>query len=107
MLVWLQGFSDLDRAVGTARAGSVSNAFRDALRRSARATDEVREVAAGRVRIIVDADDAGATAYVERARASVQPWLELLAVPLLVETGARESTQLIPFAGNRRVAGER
>jgi hypothetical protein len=106
MLVWLQGFGDLDRAVGTSRANHVSNAFNDALRRSARATDEIREAGAGRVRLIIDADDAGATAYVERARASVQPWLELLSVPLRVESGARQSTEVIPFAGSRRAVGD-
>jgi hypothetical protein len=106
MLVWLQGFGDLDRAVGTSRANHVSNAFNDALRRSARATDEIREAGAGRVRLIIDADDAGASAYVERARASVQPWLELLSVPLRVESGARQSTEVIPFAGSRRAVGD-
>jgi hypothetical protein len=106
MLVWLQGFGDLDRAVGTSRANHVSNAFNDALRRSARASDEIREAGAGRVRLIIDADDAGATAYVERARASVQPWLELLSVPLRVESGARQSTEVIPFAGSRRAVGD-
>jgi hypothetical protein len=107
LLVWLQGFADLDRAVGTSRANHVSNAFRDALRRSARATDEVREAGSGRVRLIIDADDAGANAYVERARASVQPWLELLSVPLRVESGAHQSTQVIPFAGTRRAVVDR
>jgi hypothetical protein len=106
MLVWLQGFGELDRVVGTSRAGHVSNAFFDSLRRLARTTDEVREVGTGRVRIVIDADDAGANAYVERARASVQPWLELLTVPLRVETGARESTEVFPFAPSRRVVGD-
>jgi hypothetical protein len=106
MLVWLQGFGELDRVVGTSRASHVSNAFFDALRRLARTTDEVREVGTGRVRVVIDADDAGASAYVERARASVQPWLELLTVPLRVETGARESTEVFPFGTSRRVAGD-
>ena len=106
MLVWLQGFGELDRVVGTSRASHVSNAFLDALRRLARTTDEVREVGTGRVRVVIDADDAGASAYVERARTSVQPWLELLTVPLRVETGARESTEVFPFGTSRRVAGD-
>src|SRR5438034_4915843 len=106
MLVWLQGFGELDRVVGTARASHVSNAFFDALRRLARTTDEIREVGTGRVRVIIDADDAGASAYVERARSSVQPWLELLTVPLRVETGARESTEVFPFGTTRRIAGD-
>lgn len=107
MLVWLQGFGELDRVVGTSRASHVSNAFFDALRRLARTTDEVREVGTGRVRVVIDADDAGASAYVERARASVQPWLELLTVPLRVETAARESTEVLPFGTGRRVVGDR
>jgi truncated hemoglobin YjbI len=106
MLVWLQGFGELDRAIGTSRASHVSNAFFDSLRRLARTTDEIREVGTGRVRVVIDADDAGASAYVERARASVQPWLELLTVPLRVETGARESTEVFPFAASRRVVGD-
>ena len=106
MLVWLQGFGELDRVVGTSRASHVSNAFLDSLRRLARTTDEVREVGTGRVRVVIDADDAGASAYVERARTSVQPWLELLTVPLRVETGARESTEVFPFGTSRRVAGD-
>jgi hypothetical protein len=107
MLVWLQGFADLDRAVGTSRANHVSNAFRDALRRSARSSDEVRDAGPGRMRLIIDADDAGANAYVERARASVQPWLELLSIPLRVECGAHQSTEIIPFAGTRRAVVDR
>jgi hypothetical protein len=106
MLVWLQGFGELDRVVGTARASHVSNAFFDSLRRLARTTDEIREVGTGRVRVVIDADDAGASAYVERARASVQPWLELLTVPLRVETGARESTEVFPFGTTRRSVGD-
>jgi hypothetical protein len=106
MLVWLQGFGELDRVVGPSRASHVSNAFFDALRRLARTSDEVREVGTGRVRVVIDADDAGASAYVERARASVQPWLELLTVPLRVETGARESTEVFPFGTTRRVVGD-
>ncbi len=106
MLVWLQGFGDLDRLIGTTRSGPVFAAFLEALRRSARATDEVREVGVGRVRVVVEADDAGANAYVERARAGVQPWLALLAVPLRVESGAGESTEVIPFGGTRRAVGD-
>jgi hypothetical protein len=107
MLVWLQGFGELDRVVGPSRASHVSNAFFDSLRRLARTTDDVREVGTGRVRVVIDADDAGASAYVERARASVQPWLELLTVPLRVETGARESTEVFPFGTTRRIVGDR
>jgi hypothetical protein len=106
MVVWLHGFADLDRLVGTTRASSVSAAFVDALRRAARVTDEVREVGSGRVRVVVDTDDAGATAFVERARRGVQPWLELLAVPLKVESGARESSEVVPFTASRRVASD-
>ena len=106
MLVWLHGFSDLDRAVGTTRAATVSAAFVDSLRRAARATDEVREIGSGRVRVVVDTDDAGATAFVERARRGVQPWLELLAVPLKVESGPRESSEILPFTAGRRAAGD-
>jgi hypothetical protein len=106
MLVWLQGFGELDRTVGTTRSSHVANAFFDALRRLARNTDEIREVGTGRIRVVIDADDAGASAYVERARSAVQPWLELLTVPLRVETGARESTEVFPFPGSRRIAGD-
>jgi hypothetical protein len=106
MVVWLQGYSELDRAVGSTRAATVANAFVDSLRRAARATDEVREMGSGRCRIVVDTDDAGATAFVERARRGVQPWLELLAVPLKVEAGARESSEIVPFSGSRRAAGD-
>jgi hypothetical protein len=106
MVVWLHGFSDLDRTVGTTRAANVSAAFVDALRRAARATDEVREMSSGRVRVVVETDDAGATAFVERARKGVQPWLELLAVPLKVESGARESSEIVPFAASRRAASD-
>jgi hypothetical protein len=106
MIVWLQGYSDLDRAVGSTRAATVSSAFVDALRRAARATDEVREMGSGRCRIVVDTDDAGATAFVERARRGVQPWLELLAVPLKVESGKRESSEIVQFGGTRRAVGD-
>jgi hypothetical protein len=106
MLVWLQGFGELDRTVGTTRSSHVANAFFDAMRRLARTTDEIREVGTGRVRVVIDADDAGASAYVERARSAVQPWLELLTVPLRVETGARESTEVFPFGTTRRMAGD-
>ena len=107
MLVWLQGFGELDRMLGPARGASVSTAFLDALRRAARTGDEVREVARGRARVVVEADDAGASAFLDRARTDMQPWLDLLAVPVRLEAGQRESTGVISIDDARRVVGNR
>jgi hypothetical protein len=105
LIVSLAGFVELERAMGEARAGTVATAFLDALRRSARSTDELRDLGGGRTRLVVETDDAGATAYLDRARATTQPWLELLSVPLRLEVGPRESTDIIAFDGARRMAG--
>ncbi|MDQ6793682.1 MAG: hypothetical protein M3067_02445 [Chloroflexota bacterium] len=104
LVVSLKGYPELERAMGPTRATTVAVAFSDALRRSARSTDELRELGGGRMRIIVEADDAGANAYLDRARASTQPWLELLPVPLRLDVGQRKS-EIIAFDNARRMAG--
>jgi hypothetical protein len=101
--VSLKGYAELELALGAARATTVAVAFSDALRRSARSTDQLRELGGGRTRVIVEADDAGANAYLDRARASTQPWLDLLPVPLRLDVGQRKS-EIIAFDGARRTA---
>jgi hypothetical protein len=78
----LDRYPELERTVGRPAASRVLEAFNDVLRRSARSADDVREIGQGRVIVSLECDEAGATAYSNRARATVAPWLGALAVPL-------------------------
>jgi hypothetical protein len=81
----LVGYHGLAAAAGESQAARLAGALAEALWRSARIGDEVRELAPGRIHLVLDCDAAGAEAFAERARASVAPWLAASAVPLRLE----------------------
>jgi hypothetical protein len=80
----LDGFDDLERTLGGPAAIRVAAAFAESMWRAARASDEIQALDAGRVRLSLDCDQAGAGAFANRAASSVRPWLEALPVPLSI-----------------------
>jgi hypothetical protein len=80
----LDGFDDLERALGMTAAIRVADAFAEALWREARASDDIQALDGGRVHLSLDCDQAGAEAFAERAASSVRPWLNALPVPLSI-----------------------
>jgi hypothetical protein len=82
LIVELVGYQELAVAAGEKQAVRLAGALAEALWRSARIGDEVRELEPGRIQLVLDCDAPGADAFAERARASVAPWLAASTVPL-------------------------
>jgi hypothetical protein len=85
LVVDLVGYQQLAVAAGERQASRLAGALTETLWRSARVGDEVRELAPGRILLVLDCDATGADAFAERARASVGPWLAASSVPLRIE----------------------
>jgi hypothetical protein len=85
LVVDLVGYRELAVAAGESQAARLAGALAEALWRSARIGDEVRELAPGRIQLVLDCDSVGAHAFAERARSAVAPWLAASAVPLGIE----------------------
>jgi hypothetical protein len=69
----------------------VVHAVSTALRETLRASDEVVEMAGGRLRVTLEADARGGDAFLRRARTVLRPWLGLIDpdLELRVERGPR------------------
>lgn len=78
----LGGFEELRQTLGREAAFRFADAYGEALRATLRSGDHVTDLGAGRLRIVVNADEEGAQALMERARAVCEPWLRLAPVPL-------------------------
>ena len=83
LIVELVGYEELAATAGHPQATRLAGALAEALWRSARIGDEVRELTPGRIQLVLDCDPAGADAFAERASAIVKPWLS--AMPVQVE----------------------
>jgi hypothetical protein len=88
LIVDLVGYRELTVAAGEGQAARLAGALAEALWRSARIGDEVRELAPGRIQLVLDCDQVGAEAFARRARSSVGPWLAATPVPVSMEIGA-------------------
>jgi hypothetical protein len=88
LIVDLVGYRELTVAAGEGQAARLAGALAEALWRSARIGDEVRELAPGRIQLVLECDQDGAEAFARRARSSVGPWLAATPVPLSMEIGA-------------------
>jgi hypothetical protein len=78
----LGGFEQLRQTLGREAAFRFAEAYGEALRATLRSGDHVTDLGAGRLRLVVNADEEGAQAMMERARAVCEPWLRLAPVPL-------------------------
>ena len=78
----LGGFEQLRQTVGREGAFRFAEAYGEALRATVRSGDHVTDLGAGRLRLVVNADEEGAQALMDRARAVCEPWLRLAPVPL-------------------------
>jgi hypothetical protein len=103
LIVDLVGYGELAVVAGETQAVRLAGALAEALWRSARVGDEVRELAPGRIQLVLDCDAAGADAFAERARASVAPWLSVMPVPVYVRIAPSTDLQgeaTIPQSGS-------
>jgi len=78
----LGGFEQLRQTLGREGAVRFAEAYGEALRATLRSGDHVTDLGQGRLRLVVHADEEGARALMERARAVCEPWLRLAPVPL-------------------------
>jgi hypothetical protein len=78
----LGGFDELRNSVGREGAIRFAEAYGEALRATLRSGDRVTDLGQGRLRLVVHADEEGARALMDRARAVCEPWLRLAPVPL-------------------------
>jgi hypothetical protein len=78
----LGGFDQLRQTLGREGAIRFAEAYGEALRATLRSGDHVTDLGQGRLRLVVHADDEGARALMDRARAVCEPWLRLAPVPL-------------------------
>jgi hypothetical protein len=78
----LGGFDQLRQTVGREGAVRFAEAYSEALRATLRSGDHLTDLGQGRLRLVVHADDEGARALMDRARAVCEPWLRLAPVPL-------------------------
>lgn len=78
----LGGFDQLRQTMGREGAVRFAEAYSEALRATLRSGDHVTDLGQGRLRLVVHADDDGARALMDRARAVCEPWLRLAPVPL-------------------------
>jgi hypothetical protein len=78
----LGGFDQLRQTAGREGAIRFAEAYGEALRATLRSGDHVTDLGQGRLRLVVHADDEGARALMDRARAVCEPWLRLAPVPL-------------------------
>jgi hypothetical protein len=78
----LGGFDQLRQTIGREGAVRFAEAYGEALRATLRSGDHVTDLGQGRLRLVVHADDDGAQALMDRARAVCEPWLRLAPVPL-------------------------
>jgi hypothetical protein len=83
LVVDLVGYDQLAATAGADQAARLAGAVAEALWRSARIGDEVRELAPGQIQLVLDCDAAGADAFAARASATVAPWLG--AMPVAVQ----------------------
>jgi hypothetical protein len=78
----LGGYDELRNTLGREGAARFAEAYGEALRATLRSGDHVTDLGQGRLRLVVHADEDGARALMDRARAVCQPWLRLAPVPL-------------------------
>jgi hypothetical protein len=78
----LGGFDQLRQTMGREGAVRFAEAYGEALRATLRSGDHVTDLGHGRLRLVVHADDEGARALMDRAKAVCEPWLRLAPVPL-------------------------
>jgi hypothetical protein len=78
----LGGYEQLRQTVGREGATRFAEAYGQALRATLRSGDNVTDLGQGRLRLVVIADEDGAQAMMDRARAVCEPWLRLAPVPL-------------------------
>ena len=78
----LGGFDQLRQTLGREGAIRFAEAYGEALRATLRSGDHVTDLGQGRLRLVVHADEDGARALMDRARAVCEPWLRLAPVPL-------------------------
>jgi hypothetical protein len=78
----LGGFEQLRQTLGREGAIRFAEAYGEALRATVRSGDHVTDLGQGRLRLVVHADEEGARALMDRARAVCEPWLRLAPVPL-------------------------
>jgi hypothetical protein len=78
----LGGFDQLRQTLGREGAIRFAEAYGEALRATVRSGDHVTDLGQGRLRLVVHADEEGAQALMDRARAVCEPWLRLAPVPL-------------------------
>jgi hypothetical protein len=88
LVIELVGYASLSQVSGEGAAARLASALAETLWRSARIGDEVRELAPGKIQIVLDCDAVGAEAFAERARALVAPWLSASALPLGLEVSS-------------------
>jgi hypothetical protein len=67
---------------GSGRSPRVAHAVAAALRDAIREVDEIVELPGGRIRVRLESDDAGSSAFVDRAQTVVRPWLDVLGTDL-------------------------
>jgi hypothetical protein len=95
----LGGFDELRNTLGREGAVRFAEAYGEALRATLRSGDHVTDLGQGRLRLVVHADEEGARALMERARAVCQPWLRLAPVPLALRV--RPMPESRPSDGSR------
>jgi hypothetical protein len=98
----LGGFDQLRQTLGREGAIRFAEAYGEALRATLRSGDHVTDLGQGRLRLVVNADEEGAVALMDRARAVCEPWLRLAPVPLALRV--RPMPEARP-ADARRVDG--
>jgi hypothetical protein len=95
----LGGFDELRNTLGREGAVRFAEAYGEALRATLRSGDQVTDLGQGRLRLVVHADEEGARALMDRARAVCQPWLRLAPVPLALRV--RPMPEARPTDGRR------
>jgi hypothetical protein len=95
----LGGFDQLRQTMGREGAIRFAEAYSEALRATLRSGDHLTDLGQGRLRLVVHADDEGARALMDRARAVCEPWLRLAPVPL--------SLRVRPMPDQRSTNGHR
>jgi hypothetical protein len=76
------GIEDLRRASGEGPAVRLASAVSTSISSSIRSTDHLIDLGGGRLRIVVQADPAGAAATADRLDALTAPWLAAAVVPV-------------------------
>jgi hypothetical protein len=78
----IRGMDDLRRTAGPEIAGRMAVALAASVGSAIRSSDRLIDFGDGRLRVIVQADPAGAGAASDRIRALATPWLATAAVPI-------------------------